>query len=227
MDGHAADLRSLCEIAERYDAAVVVDEAHATGLLGEHGRGVAEWQGVSDRIAVCIGTLSKAIGALGGFVAGPQSFTDWLWNSARSQMFSTSLPPAVCAAATAAVRIIGNDPERRQRVLKLADSLRSQLTEAGFTIPKGGVSAIVPVILGDPETTVRWAAELETRGFLVGAIRPPSVPTGTSRLRIVVRADHQLDDIQRLFDALCELRQSLPLNFNRFPSETKSPEHAI
>ncbi len=224
MDGHAADLPTLCDIAEQHDAAVIVDEAHATGLLGNHGRGVAEWQGVSDRVAVRVGTLSKAIGTLGGFVAGPQSLTDWLWNSARSQMFSTALPPAICAAATETIRIIQAEPERRRNVMTLADSLRSKLGQSGFVIPNGGASAIIPIILGDPETTMVWAAELESRGFLVGAIRPPTVPTGTSRLRIAIRADHTAEDVDRLLDCLLELQQTHSIPADCSPAASPSVE---
>ncbi|WP_166824736.1 8-amino-7-oxononanoate synthase [Thalassoroseus pseudoceratinae] len=224
MDGHAADLRTLCKIAERTDAEVIVDEAHATGLLGENGRGVAELQGVTDRVAVRIGTLSKAIGTLGGFVTGTESLTDWLWNSARSQMFSTALPPSVCAAATEAVHIVQAEPERRHRVLSLANSLRSQLTNAGFSIPSGGVSAIVPVVIGDPDTTMQWAAELKRRGFLVGAIRPPTVPVGTSRLRIAVHADHTDEDINGFCNCLCEVRQTARTNSHRLSSKSARAE---
>lgn len=224
MDGHAADLPTLCDIAERHDAAVIVDEAHATGLLGKHGRGVTESQGVADRVAVRIGTLSKAIGTLGGFVAGPQSLTDWLWNSARSQMFSTALPPAICAAATTAIRIIQAEPERRQHVMSLADSLRAKLVQSGFVIPDDGVSAIIPVILGQPEITIDWAAELETRGFLVGAIRPPTVPTGTSRLRIAVRADHTTEDVDGLIECLLDLQRTYSMSASCSPSASTSVE---
>ncbi len=178
MDGDAAPLEELAGIAEKHDAKLIVDEAHATGLFGERGRGIAEWQGVEDRVAVRVGTLSKALGTMGGFVAGPKVLTDWLWNKARPQMFSTALPPAVCAAASQAVELIASEPWRRQHVLALAQWLRDELARLGLNTPPGGVGPIVPVILGDANETLRVAQEVEAAGFLVAAIRPPTVPPG-------------------------------------------------
>src|SRR5690606_18740525 len=130
-----------------YDARILVDEAHATGVFGENGRGVAEWQGVEDRIAVRVGTLSKALGTMGGFVAGPQVLTDWLWNNARPQMFSTALPPAVCAAACRALELIDELLERRQYLFALAHVLRHELSGLRLEIPAGCMGPIVPVLL--------------------------------------------------------------------------------
>jgi 7-keto-8-aminopelargonate synthetase-like enzyme len=209
MDGNAAPLKELCEIAERNEAKLIVDEAHATGLFGEQGRGIAEWQGVEDRVAVRIGTLSKAIGTMGGFVAGPKVLTDWLWNHARTQMFSTALPPAVCAAASQAVELIESEPWRRQHVVALAQWLRDELAQLGLNTPPGGVGPIVPVILGDANETLRVAQELEAAGFLVAAIRPPTVPRGTSRLRITLTAAHAKEDLQSLIVSLAKSTKSL------------------
>ncbi len=134
MDGTLAPLADLCDIAERYDASLIVDEAHGTGVLGEHGRGACEAAGVTDRIAVRTGTLSKAVGALGGFVAGPRALTDYLWNHARTQMFSTALPPALCAAATAAIRIIEAEPERRRQLAAISTRFRERIRGAALAI---------------------------------------------------------------------------------------------
>lgn len=204
MDGDIAPLPALCDLAERFDAQVLVDEAHGTGVFGPHGRGVAELQGVEDRGAVRVGTLSKAIGTLGGFVAGPQVLIDWLWNSARTQVFSTAIPPSCCAAACAALEIIRSEPERASRLHANAATLRRMLSDAGLRLPEGVAGPIVPVILDDPERAVRIAAELEERGFLVAAIRPPTVPRGTSRLRITVSAGHDAEDLERLAAAVIE-----------------------
>jgi 8-amino-7-oxononanoate synthase len=204
MDGDAAPLRELCDIAEKYDAKLIVDEAHATGLFGEHGRGIAEWQGVEDRVAVRIGTLSKAIGTMGGFVAGPKVLTDWLWNSARTQMFSTALPPAVCAAAICALGLIESEPWRRERVLALSEGFREALSQLGLQTPNGGMGPIVPIVLGDAEETLRVAKDLEEAGFLVAAIRPPTVPRGTSRLRITLTAAHTEEDLKGLTNQLAK-----------------------
>ena len=198
MDGDVAPVGALCDLADRFEAAVIVDEAHATGVFGERGRGVCEQFGVEQRVAVRVGTLSKAVGCLGGFVAGSRELTDYLWNTARPQIFSTALPAAVCAAAAAAFEVIKQSPSRQQRLHELADRLRVSLRDCGFEIPAGCVAPIVPVIIGDPEATVETARRLEDRGFLVPAIRPPTVPNGSSRLRISLSCAHSHDDVDRL-----------------------------
>ena len=186
MDGDLAPLPELCDLAEMYDAQVIVDEAHATGVFGSRGRGVCEHFGVEDRVAVRIGTLSKALGALGGFVAGSQAMIDYLWNSARTQIYSTALPPAVCAAATEAVTIVQREPPLVSELADRCGSFRQVLLDRGVTPLAGSVGPIVPIVIGEPERTMRIAARLEEHGYLVGAIRPPTVPQGTSRLRISV-----------------------------------------
>lgn len=202
MDGDLAPLPALCDLAERFDAAVIVDEAHGTGVFGVRGRGVTEHFGVEERVAVRIGTLSKALGALGGFVAGPQDLIDFLWNSARTQMFSTALPAAICAAATAAVQIVRAEPELRRELQGRADRFRAALASLEIPVLAQSAGPIVPILLGDPERAVAVAERLEERGYLVGAIRPPTVPQGQSRLRITVTLAH--DDA-----ALAELAQAV------------------
>lgn len=204
MDGDLAPLPALCDLAEKYEAHVIVDEAHATGVFGEHSRGVTDHFGVEGRVAVRIGTLSKAIGTLGGFVAGPQPLIDFLTNSARSQIYSTALPPAVCAAAEQAVGIIQREPERRALLHRRAEFLRSRLAESGVAVLPGSVGPILPIVLNDPETAVALAERLEKRGFLVGAIRPPTIPKETSRLRISVSTVHDEDQLAALATAVAE-----------------------
>ena len=184
MDGFVAPLAEICDLAERYGALVIVDEAHGTGVFGEHGRGASELTGTEHRIAVRIGTLSKAVGCLGGFVAGSGSLVDCLRNSARTQMFSTALPGAVCAAACRSLEIITAEPARRERLHELADLLRAEL--AHFDVPalECSTGPIVPVVIGDPAVAVAVSQRILREGFLVGAIRPPTVPPRTSRLRI-------------------------------------------
>lgn len=201
MEGDLAPLVELCDLAETHGASIILDEAHAFGLLGEQGRGAAELLGVESRVAVRIGTLSKAVGALGGFVVGSQELTDWLWNRARTQMYSTALPVPICAAALTALDIVSREPGRRQRVIQFADELRVWLRDAGFDIP-AGIGPIVPVILGSPERALAASAHLEAAGYLVAAIRPPTVPQGTSRLRITVTAACTHEDLTGLFTAL-------------------------
>ena len=185
MDGDLAPLVELCDLAEKFDAQLIVDEAHGTGVFGANGRGVCEHFGVEDRVAVRIGTLSKAVGTLGGFVACSATVRDWLWHSARTQVFSTALPPAVCAAATKSIELIRDEPQRRQHLQRLSEDLRERL--AGRLLSESD-GPIVPIRVEQPETTQRMAARLLEAGFLVGAIRPPTVPHGTSRLRICMTA---------------------------------------
>lgn len=202
MDGNLAPLPDLCDLAEQFDAKLIVDEAHATGVFGPTGRGVAEHFGVEHRIAVRIGTLSKAVGALGGFVAGSQALIDFLWNSARSQIYSTALPPAVCAAAEMALTIIQTEPERRQRLHQLSDHLRRQLQNHDVAILPASTGPIVPIVLHDPQRAVQVAKRLEQGGFLVGAIRPPTVSQGTSRLRISMSTAHNEQRVADLAHAV-------------------------
>jgi len=202
MDGDHAPLPQLCEIADRHAAALIVDEAHGTGVFGEHGRGVAELQGVEDRVTVRIGTLSKAIGALGGFVTGSQALIDFLWNKARTQVYSTALPPAVCAAALASIQIIESEPARRERLLQNAAFFRERLSALEVTAYPGSSGPIVPVALQDPHAAMMVAEQLFVDGFLVGAIRPPTVPKGTSRLRITLRSSLARDVLERFATAV-------------------------
>lgn len=205
MDGDAAPLRELCDAAEQHGAMLLVDEAHATGVCGAQGRGLVEELDLEGRGIVKVGTLSKGVGAQGGFVAGPRMLIDWLYNTARPQMFSTALAPASCAAAIAALEIIEREPERRLSLRSAAAALRDRLRAAGLSVPDRVLGPIIPVILGDPGRTVAHAAELERRGCLVAAIRPPTVPRGTSRLRISMSAAHQPLDVDVLVESLTEL----------------------
>jgi 8-amino-7-oxononanoate synthase len=202
MDGDLAPLPELCDLAERYGALLIVDEAHATGVFGRGGRGVAELQDVEHRVAVRVGTLSKGVAAMGGFVAGPQNLADWLWNRARTHIYSTALPPSVCAAAAAAIDIIEAEPFRREHLLQKAADFRRRFAAAGIETHPNAIGPIVPILLHDADRAMQIAAQLEARGFLVGAIRPPTVPADTSRLRITLSCAHTPADLERLVDAL-------------------------
>lgn len=222
MDGDVAPLRELCDLAERFQADLLVDEAHGTGVFGEQGRGVCESLDVESRVAVRVGTLSKAIGTLGGFVAGRQSLVDWLWNKARTQVFSTALSPAICAAATTAVEIIRSEPDRRAKLWRNCEFVRQELDavlrpsessavrdsdQAALLRLQYGrsVGPIIPILLGDPDAAVAAQRKLEDRGCLVAAIRSPTVPQGTSRLRISLSAAHDESALQTLVGALLEV----------------------
>ena len=184
MDGTLAELPQLCDIADRFRATMIVDEAHATGVFGGTGRGVCEMQGVEHRIAVRIGTLSKAIGGLGGFVAGSTLLCEWLWNTARGQFFSTALPPAVCAAAIAAFRVVVEDPERRQNLASRSQLARRLLTDAGleFVSSSSGAngSPIIGILMGEAELAVRVSRYSGEQGDDGSAVPPSAEDDGCS-----------------------------------------------
>lgn len=201
MDGDLAPLPQLADLAERFDAMLLADEAHATGVFGKHGRGVAEYLGVEDRVPVRVGTLSKALGCAGGFVAGSRALVDWLLNRARPYVFSTASPAATAAAALAALEIVCLEPARRRDLLARADWLRSELQQRGW---KTGSSAsqIIPLIVGEPDRAVTLSQQLRDRGLFVPAIRPPTVPDGEACLRISLTAGHTEMMLARLLTAL-------------------------
>ena len=201
MHGTIAALPRLAQLASKYDAMLMVDEAHATGVFGHHGRGLCEESGVESSVSIRVGTLSKALGAHGGFVAGSQRLIDWLANRARPYVFSTAAPPSIAAAAIAALGIVNGEPERRQKVLHLADHLRTLLIQENLIQPTS-LSQIVPVILGEPARAVAVASALRRQGFFVPAIRPPSVPENQSLLRISLTSRHTESQINNLVTAL-------------------------
>lgn len=203
MDGDLAPLAALVELAEQFEATILVDEAHGTGVFGPDGRGAASECGVAERVHVRIGTLSKALGSIGGFVAGSRRLIDWLTNHARTLVYSTALPPAAAAAAMESLRLVESEPERRVRVRALAEALRLALHVAGFDVGSS-VSPIVPVHLGAAERALALAERLERRGCFVPAIRPPTVAAGTSRLRVSLSAAHSDEDVAALVAALTE-----------------------
>jgi len=205
MDGDVAPLESLCDLADSFDANVIVDEAHATGVLGDDGSGCCAELNVKSRVAIRIGTLSKAIGSHGGFVVGPQVVIDYLVNRCRALIFSTAGSPMTIAAAIEALKIIREEPERRQRVRTLASQFRSQLQDrfpGKLLVTTVDGVPIVPLIIGENGDTMRLASRLNEAGFFVPAIRPPTVPLGTARLRISLTAGHQVTDIDQLASVL-------------------------
>jgi 8-amino-7-oxononanoate synthase len=201
MDGDLAPLAQLAPLAERYAAMLLVDEAHATGVFGAGGRGAAEHIGVEDKVHVRIGTLSKALGCIGGFVAGSRSLVEWLVNRARPYVFSTASPAATAAAAIAALDIVQQEPQRRQRLLARSQQLREELARRGWNIGTSA-SQIIPLVVGDPEHALRMSAELRERGLFAPAIRPPTVPEGEACLRISLTVGHTEEMIGTLLDAL-------------------------
>ena len=203
MDGDAADLRALLEVCDRHDATLVVDEAHATGLLGDHGSGLAEAQGVAGRIPITISTASKALGGLGGIVTADRVVIDTLVNRARSLIYTTGVPPTQLAAIDAALDVIEAEPERRERLRDLSSRMRSEFADRGWRLPDASQpTPILPLLAGDPEAALALADRLEDRGVLGVAIRPPTVAPGTARVRLCLRADLTDDDCEQILSAV-------------------------
>lgn len=210
MDGDMAPLVELGHLAEQYDCMLLVDEAHATGVWGSHGRGVvehlaAEAPQLEQQVTIRVGTLSKGLGGGGGFVAGCAPLVDWLANTARTYVFSTAGTAATAAAAQAALEIVQSEPHRRAELLAKAVWLREQLSSQGWNLA-GSVSQIIPVVIGSAEHTMQTATKLRDQGFYVPGIRPPTVPEGSSRLRISLSYLHTTEQIGRLADAIGRAR---------------------
>jgi 8-amino-7-oxononanoate synthase len=208
MDGDLADLPAASALADQHNALLLLDDAHGAGVLGPTGAGLADLQNVSD-IPLTVGTLSKALGSLGGFIAGPQAVIDTLINSARPFIYTTALPPACAAAALAALKITQRDPARRHRVLALADTLRKELRALDFDTGDSQ-TPIVPVLLGSPESALAATTFLRDCGLFIPAIRPPTVPPNTARLRISLMATHTDSHLDQLLESLRDLRKTLP-----------------
>ncbi|CAM3973178.1 8-amino-7-oxononanoate synthase [Alicyclobacillus pomorum] len=209
MDGDVADLPAITDLAQAYDAWVMVDDAHATGVFGEHGGGTADHYGLpADSIHIQVGTLSKALACEGGFIAGSTVLIDYLRNRARPFIFSTALSPPVIGAALRAVEIVSAEPQRRKRLHALAQRLRKGLSEVGLQVIPGE-APIVPIVIGDPERTLEYSRRLEHHGVFATAIRPPTVPPGTSRIRLTLMATHADEDIEQIIDACTKAGKEL------------------
>jgi 8-amino-7-oxononanoate synthase len=204
MHGTLAPVPALVELAREFNAMLMVDEAHAIGVMGDRGAGLCEALHCDSQVDVRIGTLSKALGGHGGFVAGSRRLIDWISNRARPYIFSTAAPPAVAAAGLAALEIVSTEPERRQSIDQKSAEFRRQLIDHNLINPTSRIH-IVPVFVGHPDRAISAAAELRRRGFYVPAIRPPSVPQGHSLLRISVTRSHTDDQINSLVAALADL----------------------
>ena len=210
MDGDLAPMPQLGELAEKCNAMLMVDEAHATGVFGKHGRGVVEHYCVEhprlhNQVHIRVGTLSKALGAAGGFVCGTQSLIDWLANRARTYVFSTAQPAATAAAASAALKIVAEEPAKRSNLLQTATQLRQQLKTQGWNTGDSA-SQIIPLHVGPAEQTMQLAQQLRDRGLWIPGIRPPSVAEGKSLLRLCLSAAHTEKMLAQLVEALGAVR---------------------
>jgi len=209
MDGDIAPLAELVALKNRYSCQLLVDEAHATGIYGQHGGGLIQVAGLADQVDMVVGTFGKALGSYGAYVAGSQELREYLINRARSFIYSTGLPPAVVGASLAAVRLVRQHPEMRQQLAERATYFKECLIKEGLP-GNPGPSHIVPVMIGDGATALRLAEECCRVGLFVTAIRPPTVPEGTARVRFSLTLNHRLDElaeVARLFMATCHRLQ--------------------
>lgn len=204
MDGDTPPLDAIAELAQRFGAGLLVDEAHALGVLGPEGRGLCAAQGVQPDVIV--GTLGKAFGSEGAFAAAALDTVELIRNRARSYVFSTAPSPAVAAAAMASVRLVRDAGGSRAKLREHWRGLRTGLRELGYNVPHGD-SPIIPVLTGDPETTMAMSRKLFEQGVFVHGIRPPTVPEGAGRLRVVPMATHGSDDISEALAAFAAVRR--------------------
>ena len=200
MDGDIAPLREIVELAEKYGAMVMVDDAHASGVLGQNGRGTVNHFGLDGRVHIQVGTLSKAIGVLGGYVASTNTLRDYLIHKGRPFLFSTSHPPAVTAACSAAIDVLLEEPERIERLWDNTNFFKKGLEALGFDTGKSE-TPITPVIIGDEAKALQFSDKLFEYGVFAQGIVYPTVPKGTARIRTIVTAQHTKEELQEALDA--------------------------
>ncbi|MFQ5685928.1 MAG: 8-amino-7-oxononanoate synthase [Candidatus Scalindua sp.] len=205
MDGDIAPLSDIVRIAHKYKAMVMVDEAHGTGVFGNKGRGVVEHFNLSKKVTIIMGTLSKAVGSLGGYVSGDADLINFLRNKARPFIYTTALPPAVCAASIAGIKLIRKDPSLRTSLWNNVRYLKEKLDLLNFNVIPSE-SPIIPILIGDAKKAVDVSKSLYKKGILIPAIRPPTVPAKSSRLRMTVMSTHTREDLESLLDALSDVQ---------------------
>ena len=194
MDGDLAPLPEIVELKEKYKGVLMIDEAHGSGVFGENGRGLANFYEVSDRVEIIMGTLGKAFGCSGAYVAGRKVLIDYLRNKARSFIFTTGLPPAVVASIQAAIQVVQLENWRQKDVLAKASWVREELSKAGFDL-LNSESQIIPIFVGGNEATLEFSSRLFDVNILAVAIRPPTVPPNAARLRLSIMATHSKEDL--------------------------------
>jgi glycine C-acetyltransferase/8-amino-7-oxononanoate synthase len=196
MDGELAPLIEIAELAQRHGARVIVDEAHATGVVGPGGRGLVAELGLEDEIDVVVGTLGKALGSYGAFATCSAEMASFLVNRARTLIYSTALPPASVAAALAALQIVRDEPAIVGRLHANAHTLRAALAAEGFAADPDSTMPIIPIVIGDAQPTMALCERALAAGVFAQGIRPPTVPPGSSRLRVVAMASHTESDLR-------------------------------
>jgi len=215
MDGDIGPVDKLCDVADKYGAIMMVDDAHASGVLGRNGRGSVDHFGCTQRVDVQVGTLSKAIGALGGYVCGSRDLIDYLYHRARPFLFSTSHPPSVAATCIAAFDILENEPERIERLWSNTRYFKNQLTNAGFDV--GGKTTpasetpITPIIIGDGRKTMDFSKALFDAGLMATGIAFPTVPEGKARIRTIMTSEHTREQIDQSLEILTSTARKMGL----------------
>ena len=204
MDGDIAPIKEIVMLAKKHDCITMVDEAHATGVFGDNRRGVLEYLNLENKIDVVMGTLSKAVGSIGGFVCGSHNLINYLRNKAKSFIYTTALPPAVCAAAIVSLKIIKEKPELCNILWENIDYIKKRLSENNINIGNSK-SQIIPIIIGDVEKTNSLAKALFDNKVLIPAIRPPTVPKNSALLRVTITSLHTSKDIDRFLNVLFNL----------------------
>jgi 8-amino-7-oxononanoate synthase len=208
MDGDVAPLKELVELKKRYDAALVVDEAHGSGVFGPHGEGMLHQLGLTDEVDLVMGTFSKAFGVYGAYVAGKRNWIRYLVNKCRSLIYTTALPPVIIGAIRTALTLVQKSDERRKQLHAHSERFRRCLQEAGFDLA-GSTTQIVPLVVGESERALAFSRKLEERGILAVAIRPPTVPMGAARLRFSLIASHEKRDVETVLEAIMEVGTEL------------------
>ncbi|MBO9534983.1 MAG: 8-amino-7-oxononanoate synthase [Solirubrobacteraceae bacterium] len=216
MDGDIAPLEGIADLAQRFDARTIVDEAHATGCIGPNGRGAVAAAGLEQEIDAIVGTLGKALGAYGAFVAGSNELMRYLVNAARPLIFSTAPAPPIVAGALAALELLEQSPERVERLQANARTLHGALQAEGFAMPDDP-SHILPIMVGDATTTMNVTESLLERRVFAQGIRPPTVPEGTSRLRVTVSASHTPQELRKAAQAIAEVARAHGLDVGEGP----------
>lgn len=206
VDGDLAPLSEIVELAARYGAVTMVDDAHGTGVFGKGGRGALEHLGLEGKVDIQMGTLSKALGGMGGFVAGSRTLIEYLRNKSRAFIYTTALPPAACAAAIEGLRLLEEEPWRRETLWRNVSYVEKGLRDLGFNTRIE--SPIIPILLGEAGRALEVSRMLFERGLLVPAIRPPTVPEGTSRLRISLMTGHEQGHLDKLLEAMGVVKDS-------------------
>ena len=201
MDGDIAPLDKIVALAQKYNCLVMVDEAHALGVMGTNGKGLVEHFNVEGEVDIQMGTFSKAVGSFGAYVCGSDLLIESLINRSRSFIYTTGMPPAAAAAASRGIEIISSDIDLRARLWRNTHMVRQSLQDQGFDI-MDSVTPIIPVLVGDSDMALKFSDELFNNGIFISAIRPPTVPSGTARLRITVMATHSEQDINHLLEKL-------------------------